>query len=153
MPSKRQMVFTSLLLCGIAYSVSNALEAYDLPDGAELIVGQIKTTFKCPEQYGYFADVDNECKIFHICHPVDFPDGRHELFQYSFFCGNQTVFNQLSFTCAWPEEAVNCQNAPEFFYLNDRLGVKDAKFLTDDDVERARKYIPLYNGQNSLKSK
>ncbi|OQR74856.1 hypothetical protein BIW11_08804 [Tropilaelaps mercedesae] len=80
--------------------------------------------------------------------------GKHELFTYSFFCGNQTVFNQLSFTCAWPEEAVACANAPDFFYLNDRLGVKDAKFLTDEDVEKAKKYIPLYNGQaNTLKSK
>lgn len=52
-----------------------AIEAYDLPDGAELIVGPIKTTFKCPEKYGYWADVDNDCKIFHICHPVDYPDG------------------------------------------------------------------------------
>ncbi|XP_003740704.1 uncharacterized protein LOC100905037 isoform X1 [Galendromus occidentalis] len=143
----------AVLVAAAGFAVSIAIEAYDLPDGAELIVGPIKTTFKCPEKYGYWADVDNDCKIFHICHPVDYPDGKHELFTYSFFCGNQTVFNQLTFTCTWPEEAVACANSPEFFYLNDRLGVKDAKFLTFEDIEKAKAYIPLYNGQaNTLGS-
>lgn len=42
----------------------------------------------------------------------------------------------------------------EFFYLNDRLGIPDAKFLTDEDVDKAKQYIPLYNGQaNAVRSK
>jgi len=139
--------YTVFVVLASLYHYCGGHQAYELPDGADLIVGNIRTTFKCPEQYGYFADVDNECKIFHICHPVDYPDGKHELFTYSFFCGNQTVFNQLSFTCAYPEESVACANSPEFFYLNERLGQPNVHFLTEDDVEKAKKYIPLYNNQ------
>lgn len=116
-------------------------EAYDLPDGAELIVGSIKTTFECPAKNGYFADVENECLIFHVCNVVTYPDGKTEIQQFSFFCGNQTMFNQLSLTCAIPEEAVPCQNAPDFFYVNDNIGIPDAPFLTDADVEKASALI------------
>lgn len=123
-------------------------EAYDLPDGAELVVGNIKTTFQCPEKNGYFADVDNDCLIFHVCNVVTHADGRTEVQQFSFFCGNQTMFNQLSLTCAFPEEAVPCQNAPEFFYVNDNIGIPDALFLTDADVEKAAALIA-----NARKSK
>lgn len=116
-------------------------EAYDLPDGAELIVGNIKTTFECPAKNGYFADVDNECLIFHVCNVVTHADGKTEIQQFSFFCGNQTMFNQLSLTCAFPEDAVPCQNAPDFFYVNDNIGIPDAPFLTDADVEKASALI------------
>lgn len=116
-------------------------EAYDLPDGAELIVGSIKTTFECPAKNGYFADVDNECLIFHVCNVVTYPDGKTEVQQFSFFCGNQTMFNQLTLTCAFPEDAVPCQNAPDFFYVNDNIGIPDAPFLTDADVEKASALI------------
>ncbi|XP_077553797.1 uncharacterized protein LOC144168726 [Haemaphysalis longicornis] len=116
-------------------------EAYDLPDGAELVVGSIKTTFQCPEKNGYFADVDNNCLIFHVCNVVTHADGHTEVQQFSFFCGNQTMFNQLSLTCAFPEEAVPCQNAPDFYYVNDNIGIPDALFLTDADVEKAAALI------------
>lgn len=118
--------------------------AYDLPSGSELVVGQYSTSFSCEgRRYGYYADVDNECKIFHICHEVELADGTKQLNHWSFFCGNQTVFNQLSFTCAHPEESVPCENARDFYYLNDNLGVEDAPFLTDDDVARGQS---LYSG-------
>ncbi|XP_042143103.1 uncharacterized protein LOC8027797 [Ixodes scapularis] len=127
-------------------------EAYDLPDGAELIVGSIKTSFTCPAKIGYFADVDNNCQIFHVCNPVTYPDGKSEVLQYSFFCGNQTVFNQLSLTCAWPEEAVPCKNAPDFFYVNDNIGIPDAPFLTDADVQKAAQLIPGYGQSKAAAS-
>ncbi|KAL1474869.1 hypothetical protein MTO96_020441 [Rhipicephalus appendiculatus] len=85
--------------------------AYELPDGVEFVVGGVQTTFQC-ERSGYFADVSNNCQLFHICNEIYKEDGSVELQQYSFFCGNQTVFNQLSLTCAHPEESVPCQNAP-----------------------------------------
>lgn len=122
--------------------------AYDLPDGAEIIVGSIKTTFQCPSasHSGYYADVDNACKIFHVCHPVTHADGYSETLQWSFFCGNQTVFNQLTLTCAWPEEAVPCNNAPDFFYVNQNIGQEDALFLKDDDVAKANQVIQAAYG-------
>ncbi|UYV73659.1 hypothetical protein LAZ67_11000250 [Cordylochernes scorpioides] len=110
--------------------------AYVLPDGAELVVGSIKTSFSCQGlRYGYYADVDNNCQIFHVCSETH---GAAEVRQWSFFCGNLTIFNQLTLTCTYPEDAVPCSSAPEFYSLNDNIGVEDSKFLRDEDVERAR---------------
>lgn len=130
-----------IVVAAVTARTRSKREAYDLPDGAELIVGSIKTTFECPAKNGYFADVENECLIFHVCNVVTYPDGKTEIQQFSFFCGNQTMFNQLSLTCAIPEEAVPCQNAPDFFYVNDNIGIPDAPFLTDADVEKASALI------------
>ncbi|XP_067119897.1 U-scoloptoxin(01)-Cw1a-like [Centruroides vittatus] len=113
-------------------------EAYKLPDGAELIVGNIQTTFTCEGyRYGYYADIDNNCKIFHVCQTITHADDTTETLQWSFFCGNQTVFNQLSLTCAFPEDAVPCSDAKDFYYVNDNIGDENALFLTDNDVEKA----------------
>lgn len=113
---------------------------YFLPDGVELIVGPIQTSFKCDGlKLGYYADQANDCKVFHVCNPVTHPDGTQEIQHYSFFCGNQTVFNQLTLTCAHPEEAVDCARAKDFFYLNNNIGKEDEDFLREDDVAKAYK--------------
>jgi hypothetical protein len=41
-------------------------EAYQLPDGVQAYIPQIKPTFQCKDA-GYFADVENACKLFHVC--------------------------------------------------------------------------------------
>ncbi|XP_049516936.1 uncharacterized protein LOC119465086 [Dermacentor silvarum] len=107
--------------------------AYDLADGANLVVGPVTKTFRC-RRSGYFADVSNYCRVYHVCHKVRHADGSSEMQHFSFFCGNQTVFNQLSLTCTYPEDAVPCRKAPNFFYLNDRIGIENALLLTDTDV-------------------
>lgn len=67
-------------------------EAFDLPDGADLLVGSVRTNFACPQgAVGYFADTDNDCKIFHVCNTIVEEDGSGDTQQYSFLCGNQTV--------------------------------------------------------------
>ncbi|XP_022248989.1 uncharacterized protein LOC111087256 [Limulus polyphemus] len=113
--------------------------AYELPDGAELLVGNIRTTFSCPGD-GYYADVDNDCKIFHVCHTVTHANGPSEVQQWSFLCGNLTFFNQLTLTCGFADEVVPCVNSTYFFYVNDNIGLKDTLFLTEQDIEKA---VPL----------
>ncbi|XP_023214565.1 uncharacterized protein LOC111617518, partial [Centruroides sculpturatus] len=111
-------------------------QAYELPDGAHLLIGSIRTNFFCDKD-GYFADVENHCQIFHVCH-TSFEEGKEpRTRQWSFICGNQTIFDQLTQTCAFPEDAVLCERAPEFFYLNERIGDPNALFLTDQDIVRA----------------
>ena len=52
--------------------------------------------FTCEgRSYGYYADVANECQIFHICYPVQYPDGQEEMLKWSFICPEQTVFDQV----------------------------------------------------------
>ena len=46
-------------------------------------LGDVNPSFACSEQ-GIFGDVANECKIFHVCQVLDFPDGKQEIAQYSF---------------------------------------------------------------------
>ncbi|XP_076308528.1 uncharacterized protein LOC143223941 [Tachypleus tridentatus] len=134
-------IFNVLAVLCIASAAALSREkraAYELPDGAEIIVGPIRTTFSCHGLHsGYYGDVDNNCNIFHICHPQILPDETVEVGHWSFFCGNQTVFNQLTFTCAFPEEAVPCAYSPEFYYLNERIGDKNALFLTEADLAKA----------------
>ncbi|XP_064467359.1 uncharacterized protein LOC135378296 [Ornithodoros turicata] len=136
------VLLTGLLVAAFAASTvkRSKRQAYELPDGSHLLLYRpLSPTFRCPGD-GYYADVDNNCQIFHVCHTVTRPDGSSQFQQYSFLCGNQTVFNQLSLTCAHPEDAVPCQSAPDFFYLNSYIGVENAPFLNDDDVARGEAY-------------
>ncbi|XP_023232251.1 uncharacterized protein LOC111632112 [Centruroides sculpturatus] len=96
-------------------------QAYFLPEEAEAIIGApIVKTFNCEDKgRGYFADQGMDCKIFHICHPS--PNG---VLQYSFLCGNQTIFNQISLTCTHPDEAVPCQDAHNYYFINRRFSVR-----------------------------
>ena len=45
--------------------------------------------------YGYYADVANECQLFHVCYPVLYPGGGEEMVKWSFICPNQTIFDQV----------------------------------------------------------
>ncbi|XP_035231692.1 U-scoloptoxin(01)-Cw1a-like [Stegodyphus dumicola] len=141
--------FILLLVLGGAFAKSTKLQdkkdSYALPEGAELLVGPIRSTFSCFSN-GYYADVDNNCQIFHICYTTDNPDGTRSQHQYSFVCGNQTVFNQLTFTCTYPEDAVPCVNAQDFYYLNTHVEAADpdVHFLDDQDIQRA---APLIAGE------
>ena len=60
--------------------------------------------------------------------------------QYTFACGNQTVFNQFSLTCDYEEDAVPCAQSSQFYYLNDLIGQEDAKLHSEQDIERAAQY-------------
>lgn len=44
--------------------------------------------------YGYYADVDNECQVFHVCHPYVDGDLLVKLRMFSFICGPGLVFDQ-----------------------------------------------------------
>ncbi|KAH9361161.1 hypothetical protein HPB48_003023 [Haemaphysalis longicornis] len=113
--------------------------SYSLPDGSEFIVGLLKTSFRCRAN-GYFADVDNHCQVFHVCHeqPNFMGPSRFQLF--SFVCGNTTMFDQLTLTCMYPEDAIPCGTAPLFYDVNSNVGDDGAYFLTDDDVERGAQH-------------
>ncbi|XP_076314312.1 uncharacterized protein LOC143226788 [Tachypleus tridentatus] len=137
------LILVALLSVGSAVVLSRTKRAaFELPDGAQVLVKEVKTTFSCAGLHsGYYADVDNNCKIFHICHPQTIADGTLKVEHWSFLCGNQTIFNQGSFTCAFPEEAVPCEIAPKFYDLNNNIGVENAPFQTDDDVARVYEAI------------
>lgn len=55
-----------LILNLVTYYLANA-SLMSLPDGIESVLGFVpKSTFRC-ERDGYFGDIDNDCRIFHLC--------------------------------------------------------------------------------------
>jgi hypothetical protein len=96
----------------------NAIDG--LPAGAAaLLNGVYDDGFNCDQQdggYGYYADVNNACKIFHICNPVYLNDGSLDhVDQYSFVCGEGTQFDQQTLTCNFPEDAFPCEESPSLY--------------------------------------
>lgn len=37
--------------------------------------GSFKSSFSCGDRFGYFADVDLGCRVFHVCNPTHGPNG------------------------------------------------------------------------------
>lgn len=63
-----------------------------LPDNATLIREDIVDTFSCRDRiYGYYADMENECQVFHVCLPQT-----KSAIRWSFICPAETVFNQVN---------------------------------------------------------
>ncbi|XP_065299841.1 uncharacterized protein [Dermacentor albipictus] len=94
-----------------------------LPSGSDDIVSPIDISFSCAHRsLGYYADIANECKIFHVCNPVLLSDGQVAMMQYSFVCPNTTMFDQQSLTCTNPPGTAPCQQAESFYYLNRHVG-------------------------------
>lgn len=78
-----------------------------------------------------------------MCRGVTKGDGNVEYEHHAFACGNQTMFNQVSFTCAFSDEAVPCNSAKDFYYLNERLFQdKDTPILGDEEAQKAAEFYP-----------
>ncbi|CAG9813233.1 unnamed protein product [Phaedon cochleariae] len=94
-----------------------------LPSNATSIRTDITDSFHCEgRDYGYYADVENDCQLFHVCLPVTYADGRNQTFRWSFICPEETVFNQEMFTCTRADEAIQCEESPRFYELNRNFG-------------------------------
>ncbi|XP_068242201.1 uncharacterized protein [Palaemon carinicauda] len=111
-----------VLICVLAL-VATALSqnAYRFSDGyLDILGGEPNQVFDCAGRpYGYYADVANGCQVFHICLPIPNEAGEVvDMAQYSFFCGNQTVFSQESLTCAHPQEAFPCEESETLYDLS-----------------------------------
>ncbi|XP_066986763.1 dr1-associated corepressor homolog [Macrobrachium rosenbergii] len=103
-------------------------EPLNLPSGASAILGSISTSFSCVERpYGYYADQDNSCRVFHICNPYLFSDGEVQTYQYSFMCGEGTIFDQNEMTCKAEYDATPCQEAQNFYFRNEQFGRPEEK--------------------------
>ncbi|XP_022241039.1 uncharacterized protein LOC106458952 [Limulus polyphemus] len=98
--------------------------ALGLPSWASLLIYPIDVTFSCyGKPFGYYADPNNECKIYHVCRPVTDNAGNvKQYLRYSFVCPNQTVFDQHSLVCTYPHQAVPCSNVSEYLYVNENFG-------------------------------
>jgi len=104
--------------------------ALGLPADSRSIRDQLVDEFSCEGRpYGYYADIANECQVFHICQPVTYADGETETFKWSMICPEQTVFDQSTLVCAFPLDAIPCEESEAFMdgptSINARFGVID----------------------------
>ncbi|XP_023949106.1 uncharacterized protein LOC112053786 [Bicyclus anynana] len=123
-----------------------AAEALNLPANATSIRENITDTFSCDNRtYGYYADVDNECQIFHVCLPTETPSGRNITYKFSFICPKETLFNQEVLVCTRPRESIPCEESPSFYDLNMEIGkIADPdKEDLDTNTNRQTENIPI----------
>merc|ERR1719228_1003549 len=89
-----------------------------LPAGHEDILDNpYNPSFSCDgQEYGYYADIESGCQIFHICMPIQDNDGFViKTDQYSFFCGNGTVWDQQNLVCNHADDAFPCEESASLF--------------------------------------
>lgn len=121
------------------------LPPLELPSNATSIRAEITDTFSCENRgYGYYADVENECQIFHVCLPVMYDDveRKERTFRWSFICPEETVFSQVVFTCVRMEDMPNeCQESEQFYKLNQNFGMtmNASESETDSEVMEDKK--------------
>merc|ERR1712002_149046 len=100
------------------------VEPLGLSSGALQLFGNIRSSFSCEGRiYGYYADEDLACQIFHVCEPVAYPDGRTETIMHNFFCPNQTVFDQSLLVCNHNVDAIPCSESANFYFRNEEFGI------------------------------
>lgn len=82
-----------------------------LPSDSESIRSNIvDSEFSCDDrQPGYYADIDNDCQIFHRC-----VEDRKAI--YSFICPEQTIFNQKALVCVWNNSMdFDCEDSDDYY--------------------------------------
>ncbi|KAJ8704437.1 hypothetical protein PYW07_011625 [Mythimna separata] len=115
-------------------------DTLNLPANASSIRENITDTFSCENRtYGYYADVDNDCQVFHVCLPSQTPSGRNVTYRWSFICPKETVFNQAVLTCTREADSIDCQDSPEFYHLNMEMGKEPNKTEEAKDKKDNRK--------------
>lgn len=69
-----------------------------------------KTSFDCKQQQfpGYYADVEAQCQVFHICALNT---------TFNFLCPNGTIFSQEHLVCVWWNQ-FDCNSAPSLYGNN-----------------------------------
>ncbi|XP_047492748.1 U-scoloptoxin(01)-Cw1a-like [Penaeus chinensis] len=113
------------LLASLA-ATSWARMLHSLPGG----FGALVSSFDCHEKiFGYYADVENHCRAYHVCHPLYTENGALlDVAHFSFMCGMNLVFSQDSLTCSHRNEAFPCDQAPSLYEVsNSDFGVVTEK--------------------------
>ncbi|KAK6619169.1 hypothetical protein RUM44_003551 [Polyplax serrata] len=80
------------------------------------------TSFNCWGRYdGYYADTEVDCTIFHYCQTWYFPTGHNETVKWDFVCPQTTIFNQQLLSCTPPSASFDCQESPQYYWINYNL--------------------------------
>jgi len=100
---------------------SDASAAVNISEAVNSSEAASSSGFSCEGRiFGYYGDVKN-CSLFHYCEPFTDPEKNQFVLHAAYLCPNETVFNQLSLTCVYPNEALDCARAPEYYYVNSHV--------------------------------
>ncbi|KOB71076.1 Peritrophin type-A domain protein 3 [Operophtera brumata] len=140
--------FIIFLLC----ATNGHADEIDLEVQSGLMMKMLRVISKsvfCPNYscenrtYGYYADVDNDCQIFHVCLPSHTTSGRNVTYKWSFICPNETIFNQEVIVCTRPADAIDCKDSPMYYDLNKELGKEPNKTRKVEDTYNTVEAIPI----------
>ncbi|XP_074605417.1 uncharacterized protein LOC141858551 [Brevipalpus obovatus] len=98
------------------------LPGYGVIDDAN---STVNGSFSCFERrYGYYADVQKDCQMFHLCYPVREPTTQQIVHQrFSFVCSENAVFDQAHLVCVDNDTSpIQCEESIQYYEVsNDRL--------------------------------
>ncbi|XP_053621563.1 uncharacterized protein LOC128681577 [Plodia interpunctella] len=118
-------------------------DTLNLPANATSIRENITDTFSCENRtYGYYADVDNDCQLFHVCLPSQTPSGRNVTYKWSFICPSETVFNQVVLVCTRPIDSIPCEESEMYYDVNDEFGKVTNDTKTEEVTTEKNKSAP-----------
>ncbi|CAL4121673.1 unnamed protein product [Meganyctiphanes norvegica] len=124
-------MFRTCALVVVLASVAFGRMAYQFAADSETILSApLQSNFDCAGRaYGYYADMDNNCEVFHVCLPISDDLGEVvETAQFSFVCGNTTVFSQDSLTCQHKDSALPCEESQNLYdIVNAEFGKVDVE--------------------------
>lgn len=102
----------------IFMSFAQDFQGYNFASDTEALLNQpLVEEFSCEGRtYGYYADIFNNCQVFHICWPkMNELEEEIGMNQWSFICGNQTVFDQATLTCNHISDAFPCEESESLY--------------------------------------
>jgi len=109
--SKMSMFSTLLVFGFLLSSLSASDESEHHIEKRWADFPNVTFNFDCTDRpIGFYADVEHDCMIFHMCDE----DGR----RIPYMCANETSFNQKFRVCDWNYN-VDCASSPDWYYLND----------------------------------
>ncbi|KAK7076603.1 hypothetical protein SK128_012562 [Halocaridina rubra] len=78
---------------------------------------RIDSGFSCQGRlYGYYADVVNDCRAYHVCEPIVNENGELiEMAHFTFLCGQNTLFDQEHLACNHRGVAFPCSEAETIY--------------------------------------
>lgn len=116
--------FAFILIILLWISPNFGRKQYELPRNFALILDKpLDRSFHCiGRPYGYYADPNNDCKVFHVCQPIIDAKARLiETAHFSFLCPLGTIFSQDSRTCTKSEFAFPCEQATSLYDVSHEL--------------------------------
>lgn len=104
-----------------------------------------QTSFTCADKIhgGYYADIETNCQMYHVCARDKF--GRMK--SSKFLCGNGTVFDQRHMVCQDYRKVQNCKDSAKYYKNNARLlELLEKRIQKDQELLKAAEFdsVRLY---------